>query len=164
MVQKKTRGLVTASLVAALYVVLTYVASLFGLSSGVIQLRLSEALNVLAVYTFSAVPGIAVGCLLANLLTGCVVWDVLFGSLASLVGALGVYALRKHRMLALLMPVLSNTLVVPLVLKYAYGAPDAYPFLLVTVALGELASCGALGMLAGKLFDKYKKALAFLFG
>lgn len=162
MVQKKTRSLIFASLVAALYVVLTYFASLLGLSSGVIQLRLSEALNVLAVYSFSAVPGLAVGCLLANLLTGGVVWDVIFGSLASLVGAFGVYKFRKNRMLALCMPILSNTLAVPFVLKYAYGAPDAFWFLFVSVAVGELLSCGVLGWFVGKILDKYKKILAFL--
>lgn len=163
MVQKKTKKLMLSALVAALYVVLTYVSSLFGLSSGVIQLRLSEALNVLALYSFSAAPGLAVGCLIANLFTGSVLWDIVFGSLATFLGACGAYLLRKNRLAALACPVLSNTLVIPFVLKYAYGVPDAFWFLFLTVALGELASCLALGLLAGKTIDKYKKALPFLF-
>lgn len=163
MVQKKTKKLMLSALVAALYVVLTYVSSLFGLSSGVIQLRLSEALNVLALYSFSAVPGLAVGCLIANLLTGSVLWDIVFGSLATFLGACGAYLLRKNRFLALACPVLSNTLIIPFVLKYAYGFPETFWFLFLTVGLGELVSCMGIGLLAGKTVEKYKKALPFLF-
>lgn len=159
MVQKKTQKLVTGAIIAALYVVLTFLANACGLASGVIQVRISEALNVLVCFTGAAVPGVTVGCLLANLLTGGVIWDVIFGTLASFIGAFCGYLFRKNRILALLCPVLSNTLIVPFVLKFAYGAPDAFWFLFVSVAVGEVIACGILGYLLGMLADKYVKRL-----
>ena len=159
MVQKKTKKMVTGAIIAALYVVLTFLANACGLASGVIQVRISEALNVLVCFTGAAVPGVTVGCLLANLLTGGVIWDVIFGTLASFIGAFGGYLLRKNRILALLCPVLSNALIVPFVLKFAYGAPDAFWFLFVSVAIGEVIAFGILGYLLGLLADKYAKRL-----
>lgn len=161
MVQKKTKTLVTGAIIAALYVVLTFLANAFGLASGVIQVRISEALNVLVCFTGAAVPGVTVGCLLANLLTGGVIWDVIFGTLASFIGAFGGYLLRKNRLLALLCPILSNTLIVPFVLKFAYGAPDAIWFLFGSVAAGEVISCGILGFLLGHVLDRYGKNRLF---
>lgn len=161
MVQKKTKTLVTGAIIAALYVVLTLLANAFGLASGVIQVRVSEALNVLVCFTGAAVPGVTVGCLLANLLTGGVVLDIIFGTLASFIGAFGGYLLRKNRLLALLCPILSNTLIVPFVLKFAYGAPDAIWFLFGSVAVGEVISCGMLGFLLGHVLDRYGKNRLF---
>ena len=82
--QNKTAGLAIGAVIAALYVVLTFLANAVGRANGVIQIRISEALNVLVCFTGAAVPGVTIGCLLSNLLTGCIVWDVLFGTLASL--------------------------------------------------------------------------------
>ena len=161
MVQKKTKTLVTGAIIAALYVVLTFLANAFGLASGVIQVRISEALNVLVCFTGAAVPGVTVGCLLANLLTGGVIWDVIFGTLASFIGAFGGYLLRKNRLLALLCPILSNTIIVPFVLKFAYGVPDAIWFLFGSVAVGEVISCGILGFLLGHVLDRYGKNRLF---
>ena len=161
MVQKKTKILVTGAIIAALYVVLTFLANAFGLASGVIQVRISEALNVLVCFTGAAVPGVTVGCLLANLLTGGIVMDVIFGTLASFIGAFGGYLLRKNRLLALLCPILSNTIIVPFVLKFAYGAPDAIWFLFGSVAVGEVISCGILGFLLGHVLDRYGKNRLF---
>ncbi len=161
MVQKKTKTLVTGAIIAALYVVLTFLANACGLASGVIQVRISEALNVLVCFTGAAVPGVTVGCLLANLLTGGIVMDVIFGTLASFIGAFGGYLLRKNRLLALLCPILSNTLIVPFVLKFAYGAPDALWFLFGSVAVGEVISCGILGFLLGHVLDRYGKNRLF---
>ena len=161
MVQKKTKTLVTGAIIAALYVVLTLLANAFGLASGVIQVRVSEALNVLVCFTGAAVPGVTVGCLLANLLTGGVVLDIIFGTLASFIGAFGGYLLRKNRLLALLCPILSNTIIVPFVLKFAYGAPDAIWFLFGSVAVGEVISCGILGFLLGNVLDRYGKNRLF---
>ncbi len=161
MVQKKTKTLVTGAIIAALYVVLTLLANAFGLASGVIQVRISEALNVLVCFTGAAVPGVTVGCLLANLLTGGVVLDIIFGTLASFIGAFGGYLLRKNRLLALLCPILSNTIIVPFVLKFAYGAPDALWFLFGSVAVGEVISCGILGFLLGHVLDRYGKNRLF---
>ena len=140
--------LTQGAMIAALYVVLTFIANLAGLASGVIQVRLSEALTILPVFTAAAVPGLAVGCVLANLLTGCAIWDVVFGSLATLSGAVGTRLLRKKSpVLAVLPPILSNIIIVPLVLQRVYGVEDAYWYLAMTVGAGEIISCGVLGLL-----------------
>lgn len=140
--------LTQGAMIAALYVVLTFIANLAGLASGVIQVRLSEALTILPVFTAAAVPGLAVGCVLANLLTGCAIWDVVFGSLATLIGAVCTRLLRKKSpVLAVLPPILSNIIIVPLVLQRVYGVEDAYWYLAMTVGAGEIISCGVLGLL-----------------
>ncbi|MCR5250280.1 MAG: QueT transporter family protein [Lachnospiraceae bacterium] len=152
---KKIRFLVQGALIAALYVVMTYVANLFGLASGVIQVRISEALTVLPFFTPAAIPGLFVGCLLSNLLTGCAPWDVVFGSLATLLGALGTYAIAHSgkgsklikKWAAPLPPILANTLIIPWVLRFVYAAPDSIPFLMLTVGAGEVISCGFLGLI-----------------
>lgn len=151
--------LTQGAMIAALYVVLTFIANLAGLASGVIQLRLSEALTILPIFTVAAVPGLAVGCVLANLLTGCAVWDVVFGSLATLIGAIGTRLLRKKSpVLAVLPPILANAIIVPLVLQRVYGVSDAYWYLAMTVGAGEIISCGILGLL---LYSSLKKTKIF---
>ena len=146
--------LAQGGMVAALYVALTLIASAMGLASGQIQLRLSETLTILPCFFPAAVPGLFVGCLLANLLTGCVLWDVAVGSLATLLGALGTRLLRKNRWLAVLPPIVSNILLVPPVLAWAYGVEESIPFLMLTVGLGEVLSCGVLGELMYSALDK----------
>ena len=133
--------------IAALYVVLTIVANALGLASGAIQVRFSEAMTILPVFTATAVPGLTVGCLLANLITGCALWDVVFGSLATLIGAAGTRLLQKKPMLAWIPPVISNMVIVPIVLQQVYGVPDAWWYLVLTVGAGEVISCGILGLL-----------------
>lgn len=151
--------LTQGAMIAALYVVLTFIANLAGLASGVIQVRLSEALTILPVLTAAAVPGLAVGCVLANLLTGCAIWDVVFGSLATLIGAVGTRLLRKKSpVLAVLPPILANVIIVPLVLQRVYGVEDAYWYLAMTVGAGEIISCGILGLL---LYSSLKKTKIF---
>lgn len=140
--------------IAALYVVLTFVSAALGLASGAIQVRISEALCILPMFTLSAVPGLALGCFLANLLTGSVVFDVVFGSIATLIGALGTYFLRKIKVLAFLCPVISNAVIVPFVLIHAYGVEDAYWFLMLTVGAGEIVSVGILGFILYKALEK----------
>lgn len=135
------------ALIAALYVVLTWVANAMGLANGAIQVRFSEALCVLPVFTPAAIPGLFVGCLLSNILNGCVVWDIVFGSLATLIGAIGTYLLRKTKFVFTLPPVIANAVIVPFVLRYAYGVGDAHWFLVVTVGIGELISVCILGMI-----------------
>ena len=154
--KSKVGSLTLGGAVAAVYVLLTLLASALGLASGTIQLRLSEALCVLPVFFPAAVPGLFVGCLLSNLLTGCVVWDVVFGSLATLLGAVGTRLLRKRRFLCVLPPILANTVIVPFVLAYAYNVPDGIPFLMLTVGIGEVLSCGVLGQLLYSRLEKTK--------
>ena len=149
-----TRG----AAIAAIYVLLTYLTSLFGLASGVIQLRLSEAMCILPAFFAEAVPGLAIGCLVANLLTGAMALDVVFGTLATLIGAVGAWALAKFApKLWWLIPVptvISNALIIPYVLRYAYGAPDALPFMMITVGTGEFLSAAVLGLM---LFASIKR-------
>ncbi len=133
--------------IAALYVVLTLLINALGLASGAIQVRISEALTILPVFTAAAVPGVTLGCVLANVLTGCALWDVVFGSLATLLGALGTRMLRNRPLLAWIPPVISNMIIVPVVLQKVYGAPETFWYLMATVGAGEVISCGVLGLL-----------------
>ncbi len=169
---KRTLEIANGGMIAALYVVLTFVAQAFGLASGAIQVRFSEALCLLPCLMASAVPGLTVGCMLANLLTGCAVWDVVFGSIATLLGALGTRMLKDRPALAWIPPVLSNMLIIPLVLIHVYQVPDVsvtIPFtetvlngtgyvpLMITVGIGEIISVGILGMLVFKAAQRYMK-------
>ena len=158
MKSKKLVFISQAAVIAALYVVLTYVFSAF--ASGVIQVRVSEALTILPAFTPAAIPGLVIGCLLSNTLTGCVLLDIIFGSVATLIGALGSYALRRHTWLVPIPPIVSNMIIVPFVLRYAYGATDAFPFMIATVGAGEIISCYLLGML---LYGALKKMNHSLF-
>lgn len=149
--------LTVSSLIAALYVVLTYFSYLFGLSgTNMIQLRLSEALCVLAAFTPAAIPGLTAGCLLANILTGSLLWDVIFGSLATLFGALGTYALRKFKFLSPVPPIVFNTIIIPFVLMYVYKLPDNGWIIALCVFAGEMLSCGVLGTMLVFAFEKTK--------
>lgn len=148
-----------AGMIAALYVVLTYLSSMFGLSNGAIQFRLSEALTILPFFTPAAIPGLAIGCLLSNLLTGCALLDVIFGTLATLIGAFGSYFLRKYKYAVTIPPVLANMLIVPWVLQTAYGITDGYPYLMFTVGVGEIAMCMVVGSMLLTALSKYKKVI-----
>lgn len=159
MKHKSLLYLTQGAMIAALYVLLTYAASLLGLASGVIQFRLSEMLCILACFTPAAIPGLYVGCLLANILTGAVVWDILFGPVATLVGALGTWLLRRNPYLAVLPPIAANVVIVPMVLKYAYMAEDAIPYLMLTVGVREVVTCGVLGILLYYVVRRYRRLL-----
>lgn len=135
-----------AAMIAALYVVLTFIANALGLANYAIQVRFSEALTILPYFTSAAIPGLTIGCLLSNWLTGCALIDVIFGTAATLTGAILTYALRRFKWLAPLPPIAANTIIVPWVLRYAYGIEDAISFLMLTVGGGELISAGILGM------------------
>ena len=145
--KEKSLYLCQAAMIAAFYVALTFLAQMLGLGSGVIQVRFSEALCLLPIVLPAAIPGLTVGCLLANLLTGAVWLDILVGPIATLIGALGTYLLRKNRLLATLPPILSNMILIPPVLAYGYGMEDALWFMMITVGIGEVISVGLLGNL-----------------
>ena len=161
--KKKVLYLCQAAVIAALYIALTMLSSLLGLSSGAIQCRFSEALCVLPYFTPAAIPGVTLGCLISNLtVPGTSPFDIIFGTLATLIGALGTYLLRKIKIgkfLAALPPVVSNTLIIPFVLKYAYNIPDGVGFLMLTVGLGELISAGVLGTLLLLALEPYKERI-----
>ena len=154
----KSKNLTLSATIAALYVILTGIAKLVGLDSGVIQVRFSEALCILPCFTPAAVSGLFIGCLLSNILSGGVIWDVVFGSLATLLGAVGTRYFKKNRFLAVLPPILANTIIIPFVLSYAYGIPGSIPYFMLTVGIGEVISCGILGRC---LFSALKKVNIF---
>ena len=158
---KKVLFVVHAATIAALYVVLTLLANVLGLANFAIQIRFSEALTILPFFTPAAIPGLTVGCILSNLLTGCLPLDVLFGSLATLLGALGTYYLRRFsKWLAPLCPIAANTLIVPFVLAYVYRFEGSIPYFMITVGIGEIISCGVLGMILLNVLTKYWKYIS----
>ena len=156
---KKTVFLAQTAVIAALYAGLTWIGA--PLASGVIQVRFSEALTVLPCFTLTAVPGVTVGCLIANFMTGAAPWDVVFGTLATLVGAVGTYLLRKKPALAMLSPVLANTLVIPFVLSYVYGYEGTIPYFMLTVGIGEVICVLGCGGILYAALRKYGHAIPF---
>ena len=160
MKRSNVTSMTQAAMIAALYIVLTFVANALGLASGSIQVRFSEALTILPYFTPAAIPGLFAGCLLANILTGCALPDIIFGSIATLIGALFTYCLRKYKWLASVPPILANVIIVPFVLLFAYGIRPLW-LSFITVGIGEIISCGVLGMILlfsleknGKIFPK----------
>ena len=156
--ENKVQFMTQAAMIAAIYVVLCIVFE--PISYGAIQTRVAEALTVLPFFTPAAVPGLFIGCLAANLLGGGILLDVAFGSVATLIGAVGTYLLRKKsRYLAPLPPIVANVLIIPFVLRYGYGDPLPIPFLMGTVGLGEILSCGMMGTVLLVVLSRYKKVL-----
>lgn len=153
--QSKTVYVTQTAMIAALYIVLTIIANAFGLASHSIQIRFSEALTILPFFTPAAIPGLTIGCLLSNILTGCAIPDIIFGSLATLIGAVLTYLLRRSKWLAPIPPIAANTFMIPYVLLYAYGIRPLW-FSFITVAIGEIISCGFLGMLLLFTLNKYR--------
>lgn len=187
MKNKKVLFLTQAAMIAALYVVLTELSNLFGLASFMVQIRFSEALTVLPFFTPAAIPGLFIGCIISNLLVSANIFDIVFGSFATLLGALGTFAIHKflfrtknkvqttdssnvdnastshktvkYNMAAWLSPIppmIANTFIIPLVLKYAYGMEPLWLSFL-TVFAGEFISCGILGFILFSVLKKYIK-------
>lgn len=147
-----------AAMIAAIYVVLTIVFAPFSFKE--IQVRISEALTILPVFTPAAIPGLFIGCLLSNILGGCIVPDIIFGSIATLIGAAGTYLLRRQNLyVALLPPIVSNMVLVPFVLRFGYQVPLPIPVLMLTVGLGEVISCGVFGRVLHNILAKYKTVI-----
>ena len=147
-----------AALIAALYVVLTLIFA--PISFGPMQVRVAEILTILPMFTSAAIPGLFIGCLLANIIGGAIIWDVIFGSIATLIGAVFGYLLRKNRWLVPIPAIIANALIVPPVLWYGYGFTDTPLILMVIyVAVGEIIGCYILGELFATVLLKYRKVL-----
>lgn len=159
MKNKGTLFLVQAAAIAAVYVVLTLLFA--PLSFGEVQIRFSEALTILPFFTPTAIPGLFVGCVIANLLGGAIPLDIVFGSIATLLGAFFSYKLRSNRFLVPLPPIIANTVIVPFVLYYGYGVNLPIPFMMLTVGVGEVISCYVLGMILLGALSKYGKNAFF---
>ena len=158
MKNKSTLFLVQTALIAAVYVVLTLVFAPF--SYGEIQVRISEALTILPFFTPAAIPGLFVGCILANLLGGAIPLDIAFGSIATLIGAVFTYKLRNsNKWLAPVPPIVANAVLVPFVLRYGYSVNLPIPLMMLTVGAGEIISCGIFGMVLLTALSKYKNTL-----
>lgn len=153
---KEVRFITHAAAIAALYVVLTLLANAMGLANYAIQVRFSEALTILPFFTPAAIPGLFVGCLLSNFLCGSILWDIVFGSIATLLGAVGTYLIRKKLpdWCACIPPIVANTVIIPFILAYAYKFEGTVPFFMLTVGIGEVISCGILGVLLLKVLKK----------
>lgn len=156
---KRVTLITQASMIAAIYVVLTLLISAFHLASGAIQIRISEALTILPAFTPAAIPGLFIGCLISNLLSGSLPMDVIFGSLATLLGACGTYFLRKWKWTLPIPPILANVLIVPWVLAYVYHLPGGVFYFMVTIGIGEVLSCGVLGMVLYRVLSRYRNVI-----
>ncbi len=146
-----------AAAIAAIYVVVT--GMIVPVAFGPVQFRISEALCVLPYFTPAAIPGVTLGCLLSNILYGSAALDIVFGSLATLIGAVGSWMLRKNKWLVCVPPILSNTIIIPWVLRYAYGSADLIPVMMVTVGIGEILAIGVLGNLLLAALERYKDVI-----
>lgn len=135
--------LVEAAMIAAIYVVLTYIFQPFGFMD--IQVRISEALTILPFFTPAAIPGLFVGCLLGNMLGGAAILDIVVGSLTTLLAAYCSYLFRKNKFLVPVFPIVLNAIIVPWVLRYAYGLVVPIPMMMLTVGIGQVISCAGLG-------------------
>lgn len=179
MKSKKAEFITQGAVIAAIYVVLVLIFGYW--SFGPIQFRVAEALTVLPYFTPAAIPGLFLGCIIANVMGGAVVWDIVFGSLATLIGAVGTYMIRKlegfrmsydlnnsalstykskkYKYFAPLPPILANTLIIPFVLKYAYGNEEMLWFFIITIGISEIIVCGVFGMLLLSVLSKYRNIL-----
>lgn len=149
--QISVKSITRAAMIAALYAVLTLLFQ--PISYGPVQFRISEALTLLPILTMDAVPGLFIGCLIANLLGGAMWYDVVFGSIATLLAALCTRRARKQPVLGAAMPVIFNGLIVGPVVYLAYskapGGAFSLPLLIKdmgSVAFGELVICYVLGL------------------
>lgn len=159
MKNKKILFLTQGALIAALYIALTELSKMLGIADGAIQCRLSEILCVLPYFTPAAIGGVTVGCFLSNLLIGGVIWDVIFGTLATFLGAFFAYKLRRHKFLVCVPTIVSNAVIVALVIAFTTNTHDsvfAVGMLMLTVGLGEFISCGVFGTALLVLLDRYE--------
>ena len=155
-----TRSITRAAIIAALYILLSLAVQ--PIASGLVQCRISEALTILPVFTGAAVPGLFIGCLLFNLISGAVAYDVVFGSLATLLAALLTWRMARRGMPKWMLPlpsVVFNGLIVGALLVYAYGVPVSYPLAVLYVAAGQAVACYVLGMPLMLLLGRFGKKL-----
>jgi uncharacterized membrane protein len=151
---RQTKFWIQAALIAAIYATLTILLGSFGY--GPIQFRIAEALTILPALTPAAIPGLFVGCMVANILGPYGMLDMVLGGGATLIAALMSYTLRKRPILVPLPPVLVNAVVIGSMLYYAYGVPMSLLACMATVGLGQLVSCYALGYPLLKILSKYE--------
>lgn len=151
---KNTKFIIQAAVIAAIYASLTLLLMPF--SYGLMQVRVSEALTILPFFTPAAIPGLFVGCLISNMLGPNGVIDVIFGSGATLIAAVGSYLLRSRPILVPLPPVLANGIIIGIMLYSVYGVPVPLIASILWVSAGELIACYGLGYPLLRYLKKYK--------
>ena len=158
MKENKTRYLTQSGIIAAIYVVLLFMFEPISFSD--VQMRIAEALTILPFFTPAAIPGLTIGCFIGNFLSGAAALDVIFGTIATFIGAVFSYKLRKYKFLVPLPPILSNTIIIPWVLKIAYGMTEVPIYIMMlTVGIGEIISCGLFGLILLFALDKVKHVI-----
>lgn len=153
--KKMTKVITQAAIIAALYAALT--VFVMPASYGLMQCRISEALTILPIFTPAAIPGLFVGCMIANIVSPVGMIDVVVGSLATLIAAVLTYYLRGNRIVALLPPVIANAVLVGIELCYFYKVGASLPVCMFWVGLGEAIAVYALGYPLSLFLDKKKK-------
>lgn len=149
-----SRKIAQAAIIAAAYAVLTI--AIMPLSYGVMQLRVSEALTILPMFTPAAIPGLFIGCFIANIMSPVGMIDVIVGSAATLIAAFGTYKLKDHKYLAPLPPVVVNAVFVGAELYYVYGVDFSLIACMLWVGLGEALACYGGGFPLGRVLDKHR--------
>ena len=149
-----TKKIAQAAIIAAAYAALTI--AIMPLSYGVMQFRVSEALTILPMFSAAAIPGLFVGCLVANLLSPVGLIDVVIGSLATLIAAVCTYKLRDHKFLTPLPPVIANAFMVGGELYYVYGVKFSLIACILWVGLGEALACYGLGYPLSRILNKHR--------
>ena len=147
------KSMCLSAVIAALYAALTL--SFQAISYGPLQFRVSEALTLLPAIFPEAVPGLAVGCLISNLFNpmGATVYDVVFGTLATLMAAVLTSRIKGSIWLRALPPVLCNAVIIGLVITYGYGV-DLLWMNMLTVGAGQAVICYALGVPLVRILEK----------
>lgn len=155
--REKLLHMAQGALIAALYATITVIFA--PISFGPVQVRIAEALTILPMFTSAAIPGLFIGCIIANLFGGAIIWDVIFGSLATLIGAVGGYRLRNNRWLVPVPTIIANGIIVPFVLKYGYGMDMPIILMMLYVSVGEIIGCYVLGEMLASALLKHGKIL-----
>lgn len=154
---KKTEFISHAAVIAAIYIVLVLI---FQYSSfGPVQFRIAEALTILPYFTPAAIPGVTIGCFLSAIMTGANILDIIFGPLATLIAAILSYKLRGNKFLVPIPPIVVNALVIPWVLKFAYGEAQPVSIMMLSIAGGQILACLVLGLTLLFSLDKVKNVI-----
>lgn len=149
-----TRKITQGAIIAAAYAALCLAAA--PISYGPVQFRIAEALCILPYFTPVAIPGLFVGCVIANIIGGFGIYDIIFGSLATLLAAYFSYRLKSHKWLVPLPAVVFNALIVGMMLSLIY-AQDTLLYCIVYVGLGQAGACYLLGMPLMLVLEKHKE-------
>lgn len=154
-----TKHITQSAAICAVYIALSWIFAPISFGHNLFQMRISEVMTVLPLYTPAAIPGLFLGCALSNMLIGGLgIIDLVFGSLATLSAAVCTYLMRrKPKSISLLPPVIINAVVVGAYLNYLISPEINILINMGWVLLGQAVSCYGLGLPLCKILDKYGK-------